>query len=61
MHDPEPMRDQCTCSPDRVVEVIARFPTDEVADLIDESGKVVITCKFCSRDYGFRPEEILKG
>lgn len=57
-HDAEPLIDQCTCTADRVVEVVQRFPRAEVAELIDESGKVTVTCKFCSRSYGFQPEEL---
>ena len=58
-HDEEPLRDQCTCDAERVVEVVSRFPKAEVADLVDESGKVSVTCKFCSRTYGFEPEELI--
>jgi molecular chaperone Hsp33 len=60
-HDYEPLRDQCTCNADRVVEVVARFPKSEIGELIDESGKVTVTCKFCSRAYGFEPEELIGG
>ncbi len=60
-HDHEPLRDQCTCNADRVVEVVARFPKSEIGELIDESGKVTVTCKFCSRAYGFEPEELIGG
>ncbi|WP_417517235.1 Hsp33 family molecular chaperone HslO [Minwuia sp.] len=58
VHDPAFLRDSCTCSADRVVEVIARFPESELDDLTDESGRVSVTCKFCSRTYGFAPEEL---
>lgn len=60
-HDEEPLRDQCTCNAERVVEVVARFPKAEIGELIDESGKVTVTCKFCSRAYGFEPKELIGG
>ncbi|WP_416898754.1 MAG: Hsp33 family molecular chaperone HslO [Minwuia sp.] len=61
VHDPEPLHDRCTCSAERVVEVVQRFPVEEIEDLVDESGKVSVTCKFCSRTYGFEPYELTRG
>lgn len=56
-HDVEPLQDRCTCTRERVAEIVANFPKAEIDELLDESGKVAVTCQFCSRTYDYQPEE----
>ena len=48
----------CSCDEDRVKAVLARFERDEVLAMQDETGRVVVTCEFCSRVYRFTPADI---
>lgn len=59
LHDAQPMQDRCTCSAERVVSVVRRFPAEEIRDMADESGKVSVTCQFCSRAYDFVTDDLL--
>lgn len=51
-----PVRAQCSCSRDAVSSMLASFPADDRASMV-EDGKVVVTCEFCSSVYQFSPEE----
>ena len=39
----------CRCDPEHVCGVLARFPEDERAQMIDENGIINVDCEFCSR------------
>lgn len=41
----------CRCDPDHIRGVIARFPADERAEMVDDSGNIVVNCEFCSRTF----------
>jgi molecular chaperone Hsp33 len=48
----------CSCDDGRVTDMLRRFEHDEVLAMQDESGKVVVTCEFCSRVYRFTALDI---
>jgi molecular chaperone Hsp33 len=56
--EPEPMEARCSCSRERVMNVLASFPQEERAELV-EDGKVTVTCEFCGRGYEFKAEEVV--
>ena len=56
--DPRLMNVNCQCSRTRIVGIIDQFSADELDDMIDDSGKVVVTCEFCKTAYKFAPDEI---
>ncbi|MCS0495439.1 Hsp33 family molecular chaperone [Ancylobacter sp. MQZ15Z-1] len=58
--DAENVVARCSCSRERVMNVLASFPPEERADLV-EDGKVSVTCEFCGRSYDFRAEEIVEA
>lgn len=41
----------CRCDPDHIRSVIARFPASERAEMVDETGDIVVNCEFCSRRF----------
>jgi redox-regulated HSP33 family molecular chaperone len=41
-----------------VTTMLRRFERDEVLAMQDGSGKVTVTCEFCSRVYRFTPADI---
>lgn len=50
--DPQPMRDQCRCSRDKVTGALAAIPRAELETLkID--GRVEVNCEFCNMTYRF--------
>ncbi len=50
------MLDDCTCSRERIKEVLSNFTAEEIQDSV-ENGQIDVTCEFCSTHYSFAPEE----
>ncbi|MFL5260087.1 MAG: Hsp33 family molecular chaperone HslO, partial [Hyphomicrobiales bacterium] len=46
----------CTCSRERIGEVLKGFSAEDRADML-ENGIITVTCEFCSTVYHFTPEE----
>jgi molecular chaperone Hsp33 len=44
----------CSCSRERVEELLRRFSPEDLADMIVD-GEVGVTCEFCNRRYNFDP------
>jgi molecular chaperone Hsp33 len=47
----DPMAKGCRCDPVHIREVIAKFPSEDRADMADETGNIVVDCEFCSRRF----------
>lgn len=52
------VRDECTCSRDKIRGVLQGFSAEEIEDSI-EDGKIKVSCEFCSTNYEFDPSEFL--
>jgi len=50
-----PLQTYCSCSRERVEELLARFSPEELADMVVD-GEVWVTCEFCNARYNFDPE-----
>ncbi len=48
------VRDECSCSRDRVRSVLASFSAEEIAEST-EDGEISVTCEFCGKTYRFDP------
>ncbi|MFS8036830.1 Hsp33 family molecular chaperone [Xanthobacter sp. AM11] len=59
--DPLAMEAHCSCSRERVSGVLAAFSADERRDMIQDDGRITVTCEFCGRVYGFAAEDVLGG
>lgn len=51
--DPEPVRFACSCSRERVAEMLRSLGVDEVESILAEQGKVEVDCEFCNARYTF--------
>ncbi|HWW10883.1 MAG TPA: Hsp33 family molecular chaperone HslO, partial [Brevundimonas sp.] len=49
---------QCRCSKDRIGAVLASFSPQEQADMVEDDGKIRVTCEYCATVYELAPEEI---
>ncbi len=45
----------CSCSRQGVANMLANFPQNDQEDMVEEDGKVHITCEFCNRSYEIEP------
>ena len=52
---PVPLETYCSCSRERVEELLASFSAEDLADMIVD-GEVGVTCEFCNARYDFDPE-----
>lgn len=59
--DPLVIAAHCSCSRERVSGVLASFTGEERRGMIQDDGKVTVTCEFCGRSYAFTAEEVLGG
>ena len=53
-----PMRDDCSCSRERIKSVLANFTAEEIAESVQDNGRIDVTCEFCGQHYEFAPEEV---
>ncbi len=49
----EPMSFRCTCSRERVRNMLRALGQDEVHDIIKEQGAASVTCEYCNQQYQF--------
>lgn len=50
-----PLETYCSCSRERVEELLERFSVEDIADMTVD-GEVWVTCEFCNARYSFDPE-----
>jgi molecular chaperone Hsp33 len=50
------IRDECSCSRERVRGVLSSFSAEEIAEST-EAGAISVTCEFCGKKYGFDPAD----
>ena len=48
--------DQCSCSRDRIAEIISGFTSEEIDDCIGDE-RILVNCEFCSTGYNFDPSD----
>jgi molecular chaperone Hsp33 len=50
---PLPLAPGCSCDEQRVWNMLASFPLDDLEGMRQEDGSITVTCQFCSRAYAF--------
>jgi molecular chaperone Hsp33 len=58
MFRPSPLRAFCRCSQERIEGVLRSFPATERAEMVEDDGKIRVTCEYCSRTYDVEPAAI---
>jgi molecular chaperone Hsp33 len=49
------VHEECTCSNERIMGMMRRFPPEDRRDMVGDNGRIGITCEFCSRVYDLDP------
>jgi len=52
-----PMVERCTCSPDRIEDMLATNFTAEDREEMAVDGEIEVVCEFCSTAYHFNPNQ----
>lgn len=53
--EPRMVSFRCSCSRERVINMLRMLGRREVKSILDERGAVEVNCEFCNRRYGFDP------
>lgn len=56
--EPKPLRAFCRCSDERIMGLLRSFEAEERTDMVEPSGKIKVTCEYCSRVYEVAPETV---
>ncbi|BAF90024.1 heat shock protein 33 [Azorhizobium caulinodans ORS 571] len=56
--EPQLLKAQCSCSRERVAGVLKSFTREEQKEMVQDDGRITVTCEFCGRTYGFAAEEV---
>lgn len=51
--EPRPFAARCRCSRRRIDRVLRSIKREELNDMREPSGRVVVKCEFCSTEYGY--------
>jgi molecular chaperone Hsp33 len=54
----QPIREECRCSTERIMNMMRRFSAEDRRDMIGDNGRIGITCEFCSRVYDLDPADV---
>lgn len=54
-----PVLDECSCSREKIADVLSGFTAEEIDDSV-EDGKIAVTCEFCSTLYTFDPADFAR-
>ena len=58
---PSPLRAFCRCSQERIETVLKSFEAAEREDMVEDDGKIRVTCEYCAKVYELEPAEIVAG
>ena len=58
VYRPRPLRMACRCSRRRLVDVLASFSAEELADCAEEDGWLRVVCEFCAAEYRLSEAEL---
>jgi len=61
METPRRLEDKCTCSEEKLLQMLKGMPPAEVKTLAEDDGAVSADCQFCGRIYRFPVESVLGG
>ncbi|MDQ2068751.1 Hsp33 family molecular chaperone HslO [Natronospira bacteriovora] len=53
LFEARPVSFRCTCSREKIVDVLRRLGQEEIEEVLEEQGQVQVACEFCGRHYYF--------
>jgi len=56
--DERPLQARCRCSAERVETTLKSFPREEMEEMKDENGHIVVTCEYCKSSYSFAQDDL---
>jgi molecular chaperone Hsp33 len=59
--EPISIEENCSCSRERIGEVLSQMQPAEIEEAAAATGMVEVRCEFCGANYSFDPAEIERG
>ena len=56
--DPLTLSDGCRCDEGRVMQMLANFEVDDLAEMQMADGAIVVTCQFCGQEYRYEEPDV---
>ena len=58
LYEPQKVIYQCGCSSDKCLAAISQVSADEIKAILDEQGKISMTCEYCLTNYDFFADDL---
>ena len=59
LEQPLALSAECRCSQERIVGVLGSFSDEERESMVEDDGKIRVTCEYCSTIYALSPEDVV--
>jgi molecular chaperone Hsp33 len=56
--EPLSLEENCSCSRERIEQVLSQMGEEEIGESVTESGEIEVRCEFCGAEYRFDPKEV---
>ncbi|MCH2547352.1 MAG: Hsp33 family molecular chaperone HslO [Alphaproteobacteria bacterium] len=60
VYEPKQLHVNCSCSRERIEDVLSSFPDDDIEDMKTDEGIISVNCQFCNKTEVFRQEDITR-
>lgn len=58
VYEPKQLQVNCSCSRDRIEDVLSTFAVEDIEDMKSDDGVISVNCQFCNKTEVFREEDI---
>ena len=58
VYEPRQLQVNCSCSRDRIEDVLSTFAVDDIEDMKTDEGIISVNCQFCNKTEVFRQNDI---
>jgi molecular chaperone Hsp33 len=55
--EPISLEENCSCSRQKIEQVLGQMSSDEIGEAAAASGSVEVRCEFCGTEYKFDPDQ----
>lgn len=58
VYEPKQLQVNCSCSRERIEDVLGTFPDEDIEDMKTDEGIISVNCQFCNKTEVFREDDI---
>lgn len=60
VYEPSQLQVSCSCSRERIEDVLSTFPVEDIEDMKTDDGVISVNCQFCNKTEVFREEDVAR-